>query len=97
LAVEGGGSLCTSPGAFCKLSLKVAGTEKLTVAAGTFEAIRLEGWIHAGVGGGSITGPVAIWYSREQRRLLKQSAELRGNKFKYKETLELSAIRRGPR
>jgi uncharacterized caspase-like protein len=97
LVVEGGGSLCTSAGAFCRISLKVTGIEKLTTPAGTFDAIRLEGTIHAGVGGGSITGPVTIWYSKEQRRLLKQSAELRGNRFKFKETLELSAIRRGPR
>lgn len=97
LVVEGGGGFCTSPGAYCKLSLKVAGTEKLTIAAGTFEAVRLEGWITAGIAQGSITGPVTIWYSKEQRRLLKQSAELRGNRIKYKETLELSAIRRGPR
>jgi uncharacterized caspase-like protein len=97
LVVEGGGSMCTSPGTSCKLSLKVAGTEKLTIPAGTFDAVRLEGSITASVANGSISGPVTIWYSKEQRRLLKQSAEVRGNRFKFKETLELSAIRRAPR
>jgi len=93
LVVEGGGSMCTSPGASCKLSLKVAGTEKLKIPAGTFDAVRLEGSITASIYNGSVSGPVTIWYSKEQRRLLKQSAELRGNRFKFKETLELSAVR----
>ena len=93
LVVEGGGSMCTSPGTSCKLSLKVAGTEKLTIPAGTFDAVRLEGSITASVANGSISGPVTIWYSKEQRRLLKQSAEVRGNRFKFKETLELKAVR----
>ncbi len=97
LVVEGGGSTCTKPGMFCKLSLKVAGTEKLTIPAGTFEAVRLEGHVTAGNPMGSVSGPVTIWYSKEQRRLLKQVAELFGNRMKFKETLELSAIRRGPR
>ncbi|MDP1733498.1 MAG: caspase family protein [Sulfuritalea sp.] len=97
LLIEGGKSLCTASGSFCRLSLKIAGNEKLTVAAGTFDAIRLEGWIRMGNAMGSVTGPVTVWYSKEQRRLLKQSAQLMGNRTKFKETLELSAIRRGPR
>jgi uncharacterized caspase-like protein len=95
--VEGGSSLCTTADNFCRLSLKVVGTEKLTIAAGTFEAIRLEGYIYVGNRSGGATGRVTVWYSKEQRRLLKQRAETRGNRFRYNETLELSAIRRAPR
>lgn len=97
--VEGGKGICTSPGVSCLLSLKIAGNEKLTVAAGTFDAIRLEGWMT--VLGSPITssdrrtpvGPVTIWYSKDQRRLLKQSVSVSGPRINYRETLELSAIR----
>ena len=99
LTVEGGNGACLGSGVNCKLDLKVVGTEKLTVAAGTFDAIRLEGWISAFSARGNtrVSGPVTVWYSGKQRRLLKQSAALSGfGAFQYKETLELSAIRRAP-
>ena len=95
--VEGGTGFCISQGFTCRLELKPMGTEKLTIAAGTFDAIRLEGYFVVGFPGGSRTGTVTIWYSNEQRRLLKQSAQFMGNRSKFKETLELSAIRRAPR
>ncbi|MCF8152332.1 MAG: caspase family protein [Burkholderiaceae bacterium] len=92
--VQGGKGRCTIDSE-CVLSLKLVGNEKLTVAAGTFEAIRLEGWLKSSLtaasGGGN--GRVTIWYSKEHRRLLKQSAEMRSHRVKYQETLELSAVR----
>jgi uncharacterized caspase-like protein len=94
LIVEGGASMCTSAGMSCKLTVDKISTEKITVPAGTFDAMRIEGWIRASVGTMSINGPFTIWYSQEFRRLLKQSAEVNGRLFKFDETIELSAIRR---
>jgi uncharacterized caspase-like protein len=95
--VEGGQGRCVSPGRYCRITLKVSGHEKLTVAAGIFDAIRLDGWISMGNANGSDTGTVTIWYSQDQRRLLKQSALFNGRGTRFNETLELSAIRRAPR
>jgi uncharacterized caspase-like protein len=94
MPVEGVGSWCTSNATArtCKLSLKFAGNEKLTTAAGTFDAVRLEGWITF-TEGRSVSGPVTIWYSKEHRRPLKQIAEVHGTRITFKETIELSAIR----
>ena len=101
--VEGGGGICVNQGMPCKLVLKITGNEKLTVAAGTFDAVRLDGRAWFGWGfafpssGRKGTGPVTIWYSKDQRRLLKQTVELQGDRSRFKETLELSAIRRAQR
>lgn len=94
MPVAGVGSWCTSNASArtCKLSLKIAGNEKLTTAAGTFDAVRLEGWITF-TELRSVSGPVTIWYSKDHRRPLKQIAEANGNYIKFKETIELSAIR----
>lgn len=97
LPIEGGRSICTSPGMSCQVSLKVSGTEKLTIAAGTFDAIRLEGHINMRNSGGAGSGLVTIWYSKDQRRLLKQVAKKYSGRIQFNETLELSAIRRAPR
>ena len=93
MPVEGVGSWCTGNSArTCKLSLKITGNEKLTTAAGTFDAVRLEGWItFKEVATGS--GQVTIWYSKDHRRPLKQTAEIQGRYYTFKETIELSAIR----
>ena len=95
--VEGGNSVCTRPGVSCKLDLKISGNEKLTIAAGTFDAIRLDGTIMMGNSFLRGSGQVTIWYSKDQRRLLKQSATKYAGNTKFKETLELSAIRPAPR
>jgi uncharacterized caspase-like protein len=98
LLIEGGTSKCTGVGNSCRLTLKIAGTEKLTIAAGVFDAIRLEGWIRIKMGPFAASGQVTIWYSKDQKRLLKQTSDANGmGGFKFKETLELSAIRLAPR
>ena len=94
ILVEGGASLLSSS---ARLSLKISGNERITVPAGTFDAVRIDGWIKVLKDNPPPDGRVTIWYSKDQRRLLKQSAEIRGNRIKFKETLELSAIRRAPR
>jgi hypothetical protein len=98
--VEGGRSFCTGSRQYCRISVKISGTEKLTIAAGTFDAVRLDGWVTIGSTQYTAQGRVTIWYSKDSRRLLKQSAEqVKGfGAFpKFKETLELSAIRPAPR
>ncbi len=99
--VEGGRSFCTVAKQSCRMSLKVSGTEKLTIAAGTFDAVRLDGWINLNRGEYSGDGRLTVWYSRDQRRLLKQRAELSTAGLagipQFRETLELTAIRRAPR
>lgn len=94
--VEGGGGFCTGSGKYCRISVKVSGPEKLTVAAGTFDAVRLDGWMALGSGPYVVPGRVTIWYSKDKRRLLKQTAEHQGLGSmipKFKETLELTSIR----
>lgn len=95
--VEGGRSVCTRLDISCTLNLKVAGTEKLTIPAGTFDAVRLEGWLMLASRSGSGSAKVTIWYSMEHRRLLKQVGEKFNGNIKYNEVLELTAIRHAPR
>lgn len=98
LKVEGGRSKCIIAGNTCTLSIDTVKQETLTVTAGTFEAIRLDGWVKLTTMSNAVerSGRVTIWYSRDQHRLLKQKAESSGHRDAFKETLELSAIRRGP-
>lgn len=94
--VEGGRGFCIGSGSYCRISVKVSGTEKLTIAAGTFDAVRLDGWMTLGLSQYALQSRVTVWYSKDRRRLLKQSAEQLtsfGSFPKFKETLELTAIR----
>lgn len=93
IRVEGGTGICTT-GISCTLELKVAGREKLTVPAGSFDAIRLEGALTMVSTPHAFSGSVTIWYATDQRRLLKQRATFSTGRQYFKETLELSAIRR---
>ncbi len=101
LLVEGGTGICSDKTANCRVSLREIGVETVTVPAGTFEATKLEGWFSANVpivgGGGntlSASGRVNIWYSKDQRRLLRQTVVARAIRFFVDETIELSAVRR---
>jgi hypothetical protein len=86
--------------------LKVAGEERITTPAGSFDAVRLEGQLNMKTTAqgwtslsGSHFGTVTIWYSREQRRLLRQAAKLTAaaSRFSFDEVIELSAVRRAAR
>lgn len=96
LQVEGGGGMCTSVGVKCLIEFKRDGVETLTTAAGTFEAVRLTGkmaiinYVFPPKNG---TAFVTVWYSKDKRRLLKQTAQASGGN-RFKETLELTAVRR---
>ncbi|WP_176785703.1 caspase family protein [Propionivibrio dicarboxylicus] len=82
-------------GGFCRVAnLKQSGTETITVAAGTFNTIRLEGWINATNSSGTGTAPVVAWYSKDQRRLIKQIVTSSKNNpnWNFKEVIELKAI-----
>jgi len=82
-------------GGFCRVvNLKATGSEKITVAAGTFNTIRLEGWINATNSSGTGTAPVVAWYSKDQRRLIKQIVTSNKNNpnWNFTEVIELNAI-----
>lgn len=77
----------------CVLVSKVAGMERITIAAGTFDAIRIDGSIvlrHLAI---APSGRVSVWYSERDRRLLKQTASMRTGERSFDETLELQAAR----
>jgi hypothetical protein len=96
--VDGGRGICIR--FTCIIRLTKMGNEKQTTAAGTFDTDHFAGSID--ISGTQpyifrFRGKVEIWYSRAERRLVKQTAELFGGNTKYKETLELAAIRRAAR
>ncbi|MEW6165712.1 MAG: caspase family protein [Pseudomonadota bacterium] len=93
ILVEGGTGMCITADNFCKLEAHVTGEEQLTVPAGTFSAVRIDGQLKMGNIKNYGTGQVTIWYSKEHRRLLKQTAYKRYGQGRFKETIELSAIR----
>lgn len=91
--VEGGAGLCSR--VFCELRLDRQTREKLTVPAGTFDAIRLDGWLYVKTQFGA-NAETTIWYSPDMRRVLKQTVDMRGVEryMNFNETLELSSFKR---
>lgn len=79
----------------CKLDAKVIGKERISVPAGTFDAIRIEGKIVMKLSAIPFSGSVSIWYSQDDRRLLRQNVVVRaqGNGVLVNETLELQSVR----
>ena len=96
ILIEGGASLLNYS---ASLRLKVTGNERITVPAGTFDAVRLDGWINVNKPNPPPGGRVTIWYSKDQRRLLKQIATLDNpsGQIKFNETLELNAMQSASR
>ena len=76
----------------CEVSAKVVGKERISVPAGTFDAVRIDGLL---TGSFTVSGRISIWYSERDRRLLKQTVNIRaaGIGFMANETLELQAVR----
>lgn len=77
----------------CAIEGKVTGLERITIAAGTFDAVRFDGSIiltHLAI---KPRGQISIWYSGRDRRLLKQVASMRNSARVFDETLELQAAR----
>jgi hypothetical protein len=77
----------------CTVRAKVAGYERITVPAGTFDAVRIDGDLNIKLSAVAFSGPVSFWYSEKSRRLLKQTVNVRNSGFNVDETLELQAAR----
>lgn len=77
----------------CQVNAKVVGYERITVPAGTFDAVRIDGSLNIKQAALVFSGPVSFWYSEKNRRLLKQTVTLRSSGFNVDETLELQAAR----
>jgi len=95
ILVEGGGYLKDYR---MSMRMKITGNERITVLAGTFDAVRLDGFLYISTTDPSGTPPpgrVTIYYSKDHRRLLKQIAVLNnpaGRGVRFNETIELTAI-----
>jgi len=77
----------------CVIEGKVTGMERITIAAGTFDAIRIDGdliYKHIAI---QPRGRISVWYSEKDRRLLKQVASMRTDSRRFDETVELQAAR----
>jgi hypothetical protein len=77
----------------CQVNAKVVGHERITVPAGTFDAVRIDGNLNMKQSALDFSGPVSFWYSEKDRRLLKQTVTIRNSGFNVDETLELQAAR----
>lgn len=77
----------------CAIEGKVTGIERITIPAGTFDAIRIEGdliYVHLAL---QPRGRISVWYSARDRRLLKQVASMRNGARVFDETVELQGAR----
>lgn len=93
-----GSSACTRTGWTCVLRAKITGREQIKIAAGTFDAVHVEGWMNAMPWSTTPTdrpesGQVSFWYSTRDGRLLKQTANFNGRFLNCDETVELTAFR----
>jgi len=80
----------------CEVKLRKAASERITVPAGAFDAIRYEGSISVISTGVRYTlGKVSVWYSERERRLLKQIAQYKssGIGIQVDETVALQRIK----
>lgn len=79
----------------CTLDARIVGYETVTVAAGTFETVRIDGVLTINPAAIPDKGTVTFWYSEKNRRLVKQVASLRAPRFGFvvDETVELQAAR----
>lgn len=79
----------------CEVTAKLAGKERISVPAGTFDAIRFDGQLTTNGLALRYYGDISIWYSEKDRRLLKQTVKIRAQAagFMVDETLELQAAR----
>lgn len=93
-----GASRCSMSSIICTVQIKRVGRETITVPAGTFDAIKIDGQILLNSQTGfTAHGTATFWLNATNHRLLKQYGKvLSGNlsRFHFEETLELAAIRR---
>ena len=84
----------------CSFIAKIAGNEKITVPAGTFDTRKIE--LHVAVGSPGQNLEIVVWYSVDQKRLVRQTVKGRGSHPNHainsvREMIELSAFRPGVR
>jgi len=81
-------------GAFnCRWAFKSMRKEKITLAMGTFDALRIEGDLVIRVPSkdSANVGQVIVWYSEADKRLLRQTANARNQWLIFNEDIELTA------
>ena len=88
--------MCSRTQTTCIGTAKIAGKEKISVPAGTFDTTRIEIEFSA-----TNIGTVVVWYSDEHKRVIKQRgifnpmliSRVELAVFRFNDTIELSAIR----
>jgi len=77
----------------CVVVARQAGIERITISAGTFDAIRINGTLILQSYTLGNRGEVTAWYSERDRRLLKQTVTMRSSHGSIDEVVELQAAR----
>src|SRR6185369_16820561 len=68
---------CMQPGTVCSFDDKVVGTEKVTTAAGTFDAVKLVIDFNGTFGTNRIWREYTYWYAEKAKRVVKANSRLR--------------------
>lgn len=78
----------------CIVYAKQTGSERISINAGTFDAIRIDGTLTVNTTPFTqVRGQVTAWYSEKDRRLLKQSTTMRTSGSSIDEVIELQSAR----
>jgi len=79
----------------CTVEAKVVGYEQISIAAGSFSAIRIDGSLRIHPLTVPFYGTISVWYSEKDRRLLKQVTQLRAQSqgVNVDESVELQVAR----
>lgn len=102
-----GANRCAQSNLVCTLRAKRTGKERITVPAGTFDTIRIEGHVYRrklgsiGATTTTVSGPFTLWYSEAHQRVIKQEGSIYSTSGSampgFSETVELTAVRTVPR
>lgn len=93
LAVHGAGDCAVR--LRCEVMAREVRRERISVPAGTFDAVRLDGRLSTSALALRFSGSISIWYSEKDRRLLKQAVSIQAQAagLMVDETIELQAAR----
>lgn len=95
LQVQGQLGDCVQRGQ-CIIDSKISRMDRVTIAAGTFDAVRIDGTMILAHMALRPSAKITIWYSHRDRRVLKQVALMRDSSRTIDETIELRAARAYP-
>jgi len=95
LQVQGQLGDCVQRGQ-CIIDSKISRMDRITIAAGTFDAVRIDGTLILAHMAVRPKANISIWYSQRDRRVLKQVAIMRDVSRTIDETIELRAARAYP-